>query len=151
MLLRSSLPEMNAWPIAIILPIQWGDMDAFGHVNNTVHFRWYESARIAYLDDAGLGDMMTGAGIGPILASIRCDYRRQVTYPDTVHVGARVERIGRTSIAMSHAAWSEAQGVIVAEGDSTLVSFDYQAQRPTPVPDNVRAAIAKIEGREFST
>src|ERR1700716_1852779 len=93
---------LSAFPVVIQLPVQWGDQDAFGHVNNTVYFRWFESARIAYLDRIGLSEMMTAAKVGPILASISCDYRRQITYPESVIVGAKVTRIGRTSITIEH-------------------------------------------------
>jgi acyl-CoA thioester hydrolase len=99
------------------------------------------------LEQIGLKAMYHGAGIGPILASIGCNYRRQLTYPDTVSVGARISRIGRTSFEMEHVLFSTAQQAVVADGKSTIVTFDYKAQKPIPVPDDIRAAIAKIEGR----
>ncbi|MEX0586451.1 MAG: thioesterase family protein, partial [Pirellulales bacterium] len=68
------------YPMSICLPVQWGDQDAFGHVNNTVYFRWFESARIAYLDRPELRAAMPDSSLGPILAAIRCDFRRQVTF-----------------------------------------------------------------------
>ena len=83
-------PEaLGDYPIVIALPILWGDQDAFGHVNNTVPIRWFESW-IAYLEHGGLGHIMDSSGLGPILAAISCNYRRQMHYPDTVHVGSRV-------------------------------------------------------------
>jgi acyl-CoA thioester hydrolase len=87
--------------------------------------------------------------IGPILAAIACDYRRQVTFPDTVHVGSRVTRIGRTSFAMEHALVSASARAVAAEGRSTLVVFDYQANTPVPVPDDVRRAISALEGKDL--
>jgi acyl-CoA thioester hydrolase len=143
----SQAGELAAFPTVIHLPVQWGDMDSYQHVNNIIYFRWFESARIAYLEQIGLKAMYHGAGIGPILAAIDCNYRRQLTYPDTVAVGARISRIGRTSFEMEHALVSTSQQALVADGKSTIVTFDYKAQRPIPVPDDIRAAIAKIEGR----
>ena len=131
----------------ITLPVQWGDQDAFQHVNNTVYLRWFESARIAYGNQALMELSVEGRKIGPILAAISCNYRRQLTFPDTVHIGARVTRIGNSSLKMEHRVISEALGAIAAEGDSTLVAFDYTLQRPVPVSDAVRAAIEKVEGR----
>ena len=143
-------PEQNShFPSMITLPVQWGDQDAFGHVNNTVYLRWFESSRIAYMDAVGLGAMMETDGIGPILVSIGCEYRQQLSFPDTVHVGAKVTRIGRTSLDIEHEVRSESLGVIVAEGQSTVVVFDYKNQQPVPVPAVVRAAIAAVEGRNF--
>ncbi len=135
------------FPVVVQYPVQWGEQDAFGHVNNIIHFRWFESARIEYLTRLGF----TGGGgrpsIGPILAAISCDYRRQLTFPDTVHVGAKIVRIGRTSIQMEHRIASLQQADVVSDGKSTVVVFDYRASKPFPVPDDLRAAISKLEGK----
>jgi acyl-CoA thioester hydrolase len=142
--------ELADFPIVISLPIQWGEMDSFGHVNNAVHIRWFESARIAYLEQSGMSQMMSGVGLGPILASITCHYRRQLNYPDTVHVGARITRIGRSSMTMAHAVYSETLGAIASDGDSVVVVFDYSSNKPQRMPDDVRAVIEKLEGKSFA-
>lgn len=123
------------------LPVQWGDQDAFGHVNNVVYFRWFESARIDLLSHFSSSVTMQNGGIGPILASISCDYRQQLHFPDTVRIGSRVNRIGRSSMEIEHAIASESQGKIIAEGRSVLVVFDYQANRPTRIPEDLRAMV----------
>jgi acyl-CoA thioester hydrolase len=130
--------------------VQWGDQDAFGHVNNTVYFRWCESARVAWLQKLGLEEWMRPTTLGPILARIECNYRRQLHFPDTVRIGTRITRLGRTSLTMEHAIASLKQNVIVAESTSVIVVFNYQTQRPTTIPDEVRRAIEAIEGRTFS-
>jgi acyl-CoA thioester hydrolase len=135
--------------VVISIPVQWGDQDAFAHVNNTVYLRWFESARIAYLERVGMMELHEAENIGPIVASAACDYRRPVTYPDTVAVGARVTRIGKSSFTMEHAVASQQHGVIAAEGKSTLVVFDYHAEKSHPVPPALRQAIAVLEGRSF--
>jgi acyl-CoA thioester hydrolase len=136
-------PELADHPLRISIPVQWGDQDSFGHVNNVVHFRWMESARIAYF--AALGAAIHNEGLGPILASIKCDFRRQLQYPDTVHVSASITKIGRTSLTMVHRVYSDEQRALVSEGDSVIVMFDYTAQKPTPVPEAVRAKIEELE------
>ncbi len=140
---------LGDYPVVISWPVQWGDQDLFGHVNNTVYFRWYESARIAYLDRIGVSEMMNRERVGPILAAIGCNYRRQLNYPDTVEIGSRITRIGRSSATMAHAIWSRQQRAVVADGESTIVVFDYASQRPVPVPDSIRETIEKLEGRRF--
>jgi acyl-CoA thioester hydrolase len=141
-------PEALAeYPVIITLPVQWGEQDAFGHVNNTVPLRWFESARIAYIEQAGLAGMMEDDDCGPIVASITCNYRRQIKYPDTLHVGARIGRIGRSSFAMEHAVYSTASGAIAVDGETVVVVFNYASQRPVRVPDTIRAAMARLEGR----
>jgi acyl-CoA thioester hydrolase len=137
---------LAGFPAICTLPIQWGDQDAFGHVNNTVYFRWFESARIEYGNQVGLPQMMDNHKLGPILAAVSCNYRRQLIFPDTVHVGARITKIGRTSFVMEHRVVSASQKTIAAEGDSTIVLFDYGAQKPVVVPATMRQIIAELEG-----
>ena len=137
----------TAFPLTISLPVQWGDQDAFGHVNNVRFLRWFESSRIGYFRKCGIE--LTTAGLGPILASVTCNYRQQVRFPDTVIVGARVTRLGRSSITIEHKLWSERLGAVATDGNSTVVIFDYQKQRPAPISAEIRAAIESLEGRSF--
>ena len=137
-----SLPDFRS---TITLPVQWSEQDLFGHVNNVVYFRWFESSRIKYLEQIGLPDLMTRERIGPILAAIGCNYRRQLTYPDTVEIGSRITRLGRTSFTMVNAIWSQRQQTIAADGESTIVVFDYNSQKPTPIPDAIRTTIELFE------
>jgi acyl-CoA thioester hydrolase len=143
-------PEIAAllqpYHVVVTLPVQWGEQDAFQHVNNAVYFRWFESARIAFWNVIGLWETMRQERVGPILASVACDYRRQLTYPDTVHVASRVVRLGRTSFAMEQVVVSNALRAVAAEGRSTVVVFDYAAGAPTPIPDDLRRSIESFQG-----
>lgn len=138
------------FPVVVEWPVHWGDQDLFGHVNNVVYFRWLETARVAYLDRIGLARLHGKEDLGPILAAIGCNFRRQINFPDTVQIGTRVTRIGNTSMTVEHAIWSTAQaGQLCADGTSTVVIFDYPSQRPVRVPDDIRAKIEKLEGKTF--
>lgn len=133
------------FPALFSLPIQWGDQDAFQHVNNVVYLRWFETARIAYLEQSGLDPILASHGIGPILANLSCNYRKQLLYPDRVTIGARITRLGRTSLAMQHAVYSDRLQAIAADGESIVVLFDYKSQKPVPIPDDVRQAVNRFE------
>ena len=85
---------LAGYPVILEIPVAWGEMDAFQHVNNIVYLRYSESARIAYLERVGLSDTLQTTGIGPILALIQCRYKFPLTYPDTVRVGVRASEIG---------------------------------------------------------
>jgi acyl-CoA thioester hydrolase len=141
--------ELAEFPVVVRWPVQWGDQDAFGHVNNTVYFRWFETCRIEYLERLGFNAMMQRAQIGPILAAIKCQYRKPVTFPDTVQIGARVTRLGRASVDMEHRLYSEAMKVVAADGDSTIVVYDYHKAKSTAMDAEMRAAIERLEGRTF--
>ena len=139
--------QLLHFPVTTQIPVQWGDQDLFGHVNNVVYFRWLEAARMAYLEKAGLAQSMLQSGLGAILASVKCDYRFQVKFPDTVQIGARIDRIGRSSVQIIHAVYSFSQQRIVAEGESIVVAFNYRTQSSTPVSDPLRELVEKFEGK----
>ncbi len=132
------------YPIIFSIPVQWGEQDMFGHVNNVVYLRWCETARILYLEAIGLWELLRTIKVGCILAQLTCNYIKPVTFPDTVHVGARVTKIGNSSFKMEHAIFSETLG-LVADADSTLVVYDYNVGKSCAMPAEVRAAIASLE------
>ena len=137
------------FPVVIVLPVLWGDQDAFQHVNNNAYFRWFESARIEYFQRIGLLQMLAADGVGPILASVACDYRHQVHFPDTVRVGMRATKIGRSSLGLEHVVVSQNRALIAAEGRSTVVVFDYRANKSFPISPALRQAIHDLEGRKL--
>jgi acyl-CoA thioester hydrolase len=140
-------PELAAHPSFIRQAVEWGDQDAFGHVNNVRYFRWFESARIEYFRRAGLGDSPTNQGIGPILASIKCDFKRQLRFPDALLISSSITHIGRTSLKMAHFIYSTTHQAIAAQGEDIIVMFDYTNQRSILIAEEIRAKIAALEGK----
>lgn len=132
---------MAEYPVILEIPIAWGDMDAFGHVNNTVYFRLFESARIAYLDRIGFRGHDTM--VGPILASTHCRFRRPLVYPDTVHVGARVTELSDDRFTMDYQIVSGKSGEVAAQGGGVVVAYDYGSGVKAAIPAAVRDAILK--------
>lgn len=133
----------NTYPATVSVPVHWGEQDGFGHVNNVVFIRWFESARIEHMNLIGV--RLTTEGVGPILAAVNCNFRLQVRYPDTILSGARITRIGRSSMSIEHAVYSTAQSAVVADGDSTVVMFDYQNQASSPITAEIRAVIERLQ------
>ena len=136
------------FPSRIALPVAWGEMDAFQHVNNVTYFRWFESGRIHYLQQVGYLDHMKRTGLGPILASARCRFRAPLAWPDTVTVQTGVEDLGPDRFTMRFRVVSGELGVLAAEGDGLMVSYDYGQGCKCPLPAAVRAAILAWEARE---
>ena len=133
------------YPVSIDVPVAWGEMDAFAHVNNTVFVRWIESARIVYFDRVGMLERMRQDGVGPIQARTEIDYLRPVVWPDRVRVEVSVTRIGGKSFVMTYRIWSEAQEAEVARAETVIVMFDYRANRSVPVSDELRRRIEALE------
>lgn len=137
------------FPVVTIIPLLWGDLDAFGHVNNLVYLRWAEAGRIEYLLRIGQFPELPPTGVAPIVASVKCDYRRVMNYPDTAYIGTRIARIGNSSFQMDHCIVSRNRDEIAAEVGSTLVMLDYSRNRPVPVSAEARSVIGALEGRTF--
>lgn len=141
----------NRGPISITLPVLWGDMDAFGHVNNTRYFRWFESARIDYfkaLDDA----LVTGQnGTSLILAKTSCDYLMPVNYPDHVTIDASITKIGRTSCVQEYLVYSDShQDKLIAKGQGVIVLYDYINEKSVAITDELRKAICILEKKDLA-
>ncbi len=140
-------PRLPGFPVITSVTIEWGQQDAFGHINNIHHFRWFETGRIDYL--TRLGVPVTAHGVGPILAAINCNYRRQIQWQDVILIGTRINKIGNSSLTVGHAIWSRDNNAIAADGESTVVMFDYEKQKPRPVSDELRRLISQMEGKSF--
>ncbi len=136
---------LEGYRLIVTYPVIWGDMDAARHVNNTVYFRYFENARIAYFEQIGFGLDLT-ASVGPILAHTQCRFRFPLTYPDTVSVGTGVTGLGEDRFLMRFTVVSHRHGRVAAQGDGLIVSYDYPNQSKAPLPDAVRAAIIALEG-----
>jgi acyl-CoA thioester hydrolase len=133
---------LEGYPVVIEVPVAWGEMDAFGHVNNIVYFRYFESARIAYLDAIGFRGGPDG---GPILASTQCRFRRALEYPDRVHVGARTTRLEMDRFTMDYVIVSERMQEIAAHGGGIVVAYDYERRCTTVLPPAVRSRILRLD------
>ena len=147
----SPAPPAARLPVTVEIPLAWGEMDAFGHVNNMVFFRWFETARIEWLRRVGwMGDgpASTGpasAGIGVILHSVQARFRIPVVYPDTLDVAARLLSIADDRLTLAHEVKSRANGgAVAAEGWGIVVAFDYSTRTKAAIPAQVRARIAEL-------
>ncbi len=136
---------LSSYPLIIETQIAWGEMDAYQHVNNTVYFKYFESARIAYLERLGFDRLKEQTGIGPILASTGCRFRLPLTFPDTISTGARVINIAEDRFEMSYRVVSHRHRKVSAEGEGMLVSYDYRQQQKVPLPAQIRDAIEAFE------
>ena len=140
------MPDALAgYPIVIDELVRWGDLDALGHVNNTVFFRYFESARLAYFERIRFWPMSSHEGTGPILATTECRFRRPLRYPDRLKVGARVVSMDDDRFTMEYAVWSESQATIAATGEGVIVSFDYGEGRKVTLPEVTRRELTALE------
>ena len=129
------------YPVIFEQKIAWGDMDAFGHVNNVMYYRYMESARIWYFDQLDIFSY----DVNTVVASNQCKYIRPVFYPDQLKIGARVEEMRNSALRMSYLLWSEQQQAIVALGEAVMVCVDKENMLKLPIPEIIRQKVTKIE------
>jgi acyl-CoA thioester hydrolase len=123
-------------------------MDALGHVNNAIYFRYIESGRIAYFSaigaDAGLG----GGGEGPILADIQCSFIGQLRHPAQIDVGTRTAKLGTKSFTVEAGIFLAGEDAPLATSKAVVVWFDYVNQRTAQLPDTLRKRVLDLESVE---
>lgn len=136
---------LNEYPVVIEIPVAWGEMDAFQHVNNIVYFRYFENVRVAYMSKINYLEWMTKTGFGPILASTQCRYKFPLTYPDTVLAGAKMIRMEEDRFVMQHAVASLKHHKIAALGEATVVSYNFRENKKAPIPQEIKERIQKLE------
>jgi len=120
-------------------------MDLYGHVNNTVLFRYFESARIVYLERCGFLESYDLNKIGAILHSTECRFRQPLHHPDEVLVGARATQVDEDRFTMSYMVFSLQTSKVAAEGSGIVVSFDYERRTKVPLPQAVLQGITALE------
>jgi acyl-CoA thioester hydrolase len=135
---------MDGYRYVYTQEVVFRDLDAFGHVNNGVYLTYIENARIGYVRDVlGIESL---EGLLMIVASVKIDFRSRANLGDTLDVGARSTRVGTKSFDLDHEIRAQ-DGRVVAEAQTTLVAFDYEADSTMPIPPEWRARIENYESR----
>ncbi len=124
---------------SVSVPIRWGDMDAQGHVNNTIYFRYMEQARIEWLESLHepIGDMK---GLGCVIVNASCTFLLPLCYPGVIDVRMFIDTPGRSSLDSHYEMWMNDRKY--AEGSARIVWIDRRTQRPKPLPERLLAICA---------
>lgn len=133
--------KFSQYPIIHQQDVAWGDMDAFGHVNNVMYYRYVESARIKYFDALSL----LKENILTVVASSQCKYLKPVFYPDRLHIASRIDEIRNSAIRMHYLLWSEQQQEVVAEAEAVIVFVDEKTLKKTSIPASLREKMILLE------
>jgi acyl-CoA thioester hydrolase len=120
------------------IPIRWGDMDAMGHVNNTVYFRYMEQARISWFD-ALVPEAEAWKSTGIVIANASCNFKKPINYPGTVEVKVYVDAPGGSSVGTHYELRVADQ--LYADGAATVVFIDMEKQKPVRIPESIRSRL----------
>ena len=139
--MRIDIPEQKKLVYEMTIPIRWGDMDAMGHINNTVYFRYMETARIDWF--RSIGCVPDAQGEGPVIVNAFCNFYRQFEYPDDVLLKMYVSDPGRTTFE----SWATMEkvaepGVVCAAGGATTIWVNFPQQKAVGLPDWIRAIVS---------
>ncbi|MGD9952530.1 MAG: acyl-CoA thioesterase [Burkholderiales bacterium] len=126
------------------IPIRWGDMDAMGHVNNTVYFRFMEQARISWFDRL-VPETEAWQATGIVIANASCNYKRAMTYPGTVEVRLYVGPPGGASVPTFYELRVEGDSEPYADGAAVVVFIDMKSQRSKRIPPEIRERLERAE------
>jgi acyl-CoA thioester hydrolase len=123
-----------------LIPIRWGDMDAYGHVNNTIYFRYMEQARCEWLES--LGYKVAPEGHAPVIINAACTFLVPMTYPGTVEVKLFAGHVGRSSVETHYELRIIGEDALYSEGASKIVWMDTATGKSVPIPDALRAVVS---------
>lgn len=122
---------------------RWADNDAYGHVNNTVFYQWFDTAVNQWLVEADLLDIERGDPIG-LVVETGCSYFAPLSFPGEVEIGIAVDRLGSSSVTYRIGVFGDGQAEPAAQGHFTHVYVGRDGRRPAPLPDVWRAKLETL-------
>lgn len=131
------------------IPVLWGDMDGFGHVNNIIYLKWCETSRIELFRSiwnykiGNMEEVLERGGIGPILANFNMDYKYPVKYPDEIKIETYLTHIGNSSMGIGHELFSQNNDKLVAKANSVVVMLNYISNDKVIIDDKDREILSK--------
>jgi acyl-CoA thioester hydrolase len=131
------------FPVLRSLPTRWSDDDTYGHVNNVVHYLMFDTAVNGWLIEASGVDIRRLPAIG-LVVETSCRYFAELRFPETVTAGLALEKLGTTSVVYQLALFGEHREEPAAAGRFVHVYVDRVTRRPTPVPPEIRGALAAL-------
>ena len=143
-----SFDEFKAHCSTVIeIPVAWGEMDSFQHVNNIFYFRYFESVRMHYLGLVGALDYLKDHNVGPILGSTNCKFILPLKYPDKITVGTKIDlqTLALDKFDMEYVIFAHNLKKVCAVGNSLVVYYNYNKLTRTPIPEGIRQAIIERE------
>ncbi len=133
----------DEYPHVLALGTRWKDNDVYGHVNNVEYYSYFDTVINAYLIRQGGLDIHGGPVIG-LCAESHCAFKAALEFPDEVHAGLRVAKLGNSAVTYEIGLYGDAGETLAAEGWFVHVFVDRHTRRAAGVPDSVRAALERL-------
>jgi len=136
-------PERNAFTRFETLTTRWSDNDVYGHMNNAVHYRLFDTAVNGFLIRQGLLDIHGGAVVF-LVVETGCRYFAEMAFPDVIHAGLSITHLGRSSVTYRVALFANDHATAAAEGSFVHVNVDRQTRKPVEIAPYVRGALQAL-------
>lgn len=133
----------SAFPHFLSIPTRWMDNDSYGHVNNVNYYSFFDTAVNRHLIDQGVLDIHQDSIVG-LVVETGCSYFSSISFPDTVHAGVRVAKLGNSSVRYEIALYRNDEPLPSAAGHFVHVYVDRASNRPTPIPAMTRAVLERL-------
>jgi len=145
---RPVAPSREDYPHFLTIPTRWHDNDIYGHVNNAVYYYFIDTVVNCYLIDNGLLDLKTSETIG-LAVDTGCKFFDSIEYPDIVHAGLRVTKLGTSSVSYDIGMFKNDVATAAAQGHFVHVYVDEKTRRPVKIPDMMREKLSTILSKEI--
>lgn len=137
---------LEGWNVYVNASVRWGDMDAYGHLNNTAYFRLFEDVRLHYLDQLKLKASTNLENMGIVVAAASAKFKMPLVYPDPIQVGCKITILDEDRITMMYRIVAVEKDRVACVGDSLLVAVDLRTMEKLKVPADVLTIIREVEG-----
>ncbi|MGI2114726.1 thioesterase family protein [Shewanella sp. ALD9] len=131
--------------ISTDIQVAWGEMDALQHVNNSVYFKYFETARLDFFNQINLLDDLKTTGVGPVLSETNARFKRPVTFPDSIVVGVKISDINEDRFVMHYTVFSKAQQAVTTIGWAKVVMFNFKTGKKAKLTPELLNALLEHE------
>ena len=140
---RTTAESRNAYRHFRAIPTRWADNDVYGHVNNVVYYSYFDTVVNQYLVEQGALNIEKSTVIG-LVVETQCQYFSPITFPDIVHAGLRVAKLGNSSVRYEIGLFRNEESAASAQGHFVHVYVNRNSRRSIAIPADMRAALEKI-------
>lgn len=137
-------PSLNDYPFSVEISTRWHDNDQYGHINNVVYYGFFDSAVNRFLIEHGNLDVQNSDVIAYVVSS-QCQYIAPASYPEAIHVGLRVVKLGRSSVTYGLSIFAGDEARRVAHGQFVHVFVDRKSDKAVPIPNDLREKLQRLD------
>lgn len=133
------------FPFPIKQQVYWGEMDTFGHINNVIYFRYFETGRIYFFNQSNLWEDLEGNEVRIVVVKLDCNFIQEIIYPAEIEIAVAIKAVGNTSLTV-HQIVRDANNPskIYAHGEGVIVGTDSQTGKPKSWCPELKEKLSKF-------